>query len=163
VESLTEPRAFIEQHSGALTILVLCALVVSTLLVLVPQLLRAHLRILEMEHTEHMRTLEQGYPLAPPDDRSRATGRVALLVPTVTICAAAVVTCFLVAYGSEHLFAVTLAVWCVGGVVALAAITGGVALMGRLAQLSAGDEEELSPRLIGEDREERGRDARGTR
>src|SRR5206468_11987284 len=87
------------------------------------------------------RALEQGLPLLPPDDRSEATGRVALIVPTVVMCAAATVTCFLVAYGSEQLFAVALAVWCVAGVVALAAITGGVALMGRLAQLSAPEDE----------------------
>ncbi len=67
---------------------------------------------------------------------------MALIVPTVVLCAAATVTCFLVAYGSENVFAVTLAVWCVAGVVSLAAITGGVALMGRLAQLSSGEEEE---------------------
>jgi hypothetical protein len=114
-----------------------------TLLILVPQLLRAQQRTLEMQHTERMRTLEQGLPIAPPDERSRSTGRVALIVPTVVMCAAATVTCFLVAYGSESLFAVALATWCVAGVVALAAITGGVALMGRLAQLSAGEEEEV--------------------
>jgi len=55
---------------------------------------------------------------------------------------AATVTCFLVAYHSENLFAVTLGVWCVAGVVSLAAITGGVALMGRLAQLHVGEEED---------------------
>ena len=33
------------------------------------------------------------------------------------------------------------AVWCVAGVVALAAVTGGVTLMGRLAQLESVDEE----------------------
>jgi hypothetical protein len=48
-----------------------------------------------------------------------------------------------VAYKSEYLFSVAVAVWAVVGVVSLAAITGGVALMGRLAQLEAGlpDEE----------------------
>ena len=34
-----------------------------------------------------------------------------------------------------------MAVWCVAGIVSLAAITGGVALIGRLAQLQTGDEE----------------------
>jgi hypothetical protein len=107
-----------------------------------PQLLRAHQRSLEMHHSERMKALEEGSPLDPVDDRSVATGRVALLVPMVVTCSAATVTCFLVAYASEHLFAVTLAVWCVAGVVSLAAITGGVALMGRLAQLEAGERDE---------------------
>src|ERR1700730_8339322 len=137
-----DPKTFVELHSGALTILVLTTLVLGALLVLVPQLLRAHQRTLEMQHTERMRALEQGLSVPAIDDRSRATGRVALIVPTIVLCAAATVTCFLVAYGSENVFAVTLAVWCVAGVVSLAAITGGVALMGRLAQLSAGEEEE---------------------
>jgi hypothetical protein len=54
------------------------------------------------------------------------------------------VTCFLAAYKYDNLFSVSLAVWSVAGVVSLAAITGGVALMGRIAQLHAGvpDEEE---------------------
>jgi hypothetical protein len=63
----------------------------------------------------------------------------------VVIIAAATVTCFLVAYKSENLFAVSLAVWSVAGVVSLAAITGGVALIGRLAQLTSGVEEEETP------------------
>jgi hypothetical protein len=54
------------------------------------------------------------------------------------VCAAGTVTCFLAAYKSDNLFAVALAVWSVAGVVSLAAITGGVALLGRLAQLHAG-------------------------
>jgi hypothetical protein len=40
------------------------------------------------------------------------------------------------------LFAVSLAIWVVAGVVSLAALTGGVALIGRLAQIEAGDKEE---------------------
>jgi hypothetical protein len=151
MDSLVDQKTFVELHSGALTILVLCTLVLGTLLILVPQLLRSHQRTQEMQHTERMRSLDQGLTPPPVDDRSRATGRVALIVPTVVMCAAATVTCFLVAYSSEHLFAVALAVWCVAGVVALAAITGGVALMGRLAQLSSGeDEEEEVPRTFAE-------------
>ncbi|MGE3807834.1 MAG: hypothetical protein AB7K24_24485, partial [Gemmataceae bacterium] len=73
---------------------------------------------------------------------SRLAGRTATLVPMVVMCAAATVTCFLVAFHSEHAFAVGLATWCVSGVVSLAAITGGVALMGRLAGLQAGDEDD---------------------
>lgn len=142
MQPFTEPKGFMELHTGALTILVLTALVLGTLLILVPQLLRAHQRALEMQHDERMRSLEQGLPLPPCDERSLATGRMAVLVPSVVICAAATVTCFLVAYASEQTFSVTLAVWCVAGVVALAAVTGGVALMGRLAQLDNGSPEE---------------------
>jgi hypothetical protein len=134
--------SFVEQHSGALTILVLSALILGTLLILVPQLLRSHQQTLEMLHTEHMKALEQGLPAPSIDDRSLSAGRIALLVPMVVIISAATVTCFLVAYqAADHMFAVTLAVWCVAGVVSLAAITGGVALMGRLAQLRSGEQE----------------------
>jgi hypothetical protein len=143
-ESLAAPRAFLEQHSGALTILILCTLVLGTLLVLVPQLLRAQQRALEMMHLERMKSLENGHTPLASDDRSRMAGRIALLVPMVVICAAATVTCFLVAYKSDHLFAVALSVWCVAGVVALAAVTGGVALMGRLAQLNSGERDDLA-------------------
>jgi hypothetical protein len=141
-----DPTSFVEVHSGALTILILCALILGTLLILVPQLLRAHQRTREMSHEERMRALEQGHIIAPEDYRSQAAGRMAVVVPTVVICAAGTVTCFLVAYRSEVIFSVSLAAWCVAGVVALAAVTGGVALMGRLAQLSVGEEEEEVPR-----------------
>ena len=133
---------FLEAHSGEVMILTLSALVLGTLLILVPQLLRAHHQVLEMEHTEQMRALENGQALPPPDESGRAAGRTAVLVPMVVVCGAATVTCFLVAYKSQDLFAVSLAVWSVAGVVSLAAITGGVALMGRLAQLRSGKEEE---------------------
>ena len=133
---------FVEQHSGALTILVLSAFILGTLLVLVPQLLRSHQRTLEMMHEQHMKALEQGLPISPRDDRSLSAGRIAMLVPMVVIISAATVTCFLAAYQTaDHMFAITLAVWCVAGVVSLAAITGGVALMGRLAQLGSPEEQ----------------------
>jgi hypothetical protein len=132
----------LEQYGGHLTILVLSTLILGTLLILVPQLLRARLRTRELEHQERMQCLEKGHSPLPEDERSSSAGRVALLVPSVSIISAATVTCFLVAYHSEHLFSVSLAVWCVAGVVALAAITGGVALLGRIAQLTAGVEEE---------------------
>lgn len=134
---------FWEGHSGELMILTMTAMVLGTLLILVPQLLRAHHRVLEMEHAEQLRALENGQDLSPTDEAGRAAGRTAVLVPMVVVCAAATVTCFLVAYKSQDLFSVSLAVWCVAGVVALAAITGGVALMGRLAQLHSGFEEEV--------------------
>jgi hypothetical protein len=135
---------FLDTHSGEITILVLAVIVMASLLLLVPQLLRNHQRNMEIMHTEHMKALEQGQPLPREDLRSRAAGRTAALVPMVVVCAAGTVTCFLAAYRSEHLFSVSLAVWSVAGVVSLAAITGGVALMGRIAQLNAGlfDEEE---------------------
>jgi hypothetical protein len=135
----------LDAHSGELLILILSVLVMGTLVVLVPRLLQAHQRALEMQHEERMRALEKGQTIPPIDERSRAAGRTAMLVPMVVIIAAATVTCFLVAYKPENLFSVALAVWCVAGVVSLAAITGGVALIGRLAQLSSGVEEEEPP------------------
>src|SRR5438876_12262340 len=133
---------FVDQHSGELTILFLSALVLGSLLILVPQLLRSQQRMLEMRHEEHMRALERGHAVPTVDERSRFAGRTASLVPMVVICSAGTVTCFLAAYRSDSLFSVSLAVWSVAAVVSLAAITGGVALMGRLAQMSSGMEEE---------------------
>ena len=133
---------FLQQYSASLTILILGALVFATLLILVPQLLRAQQRALELMHTEHMRALEQGLPVARPDERSVFAGRTAVLVPIVSVCTAGTVTCFLVAYKSENLLSVTLGVWCVAGVVSLAAISGGIALLVRLAQMHTGVEEE---------------------
>jgi hypothetical protein len=135
----------LEEHSGELTILLIAALLLLTLLVLVPQLLRAQRQSLQMLHEEHMRSLERGLPVSPVDERYRAAGRISSLVPMVVVCAAATVTCFLAGYKYENLFAVSLTVWSVAGVVSLAAITGGVALMGRLAQLQAGDEDVEPP------------------
>ncbi len=140
---------FLEKHSGELLILVLSLLMLVTLLIVVPQLLRSHQRGLELAQVEHLRALEQGVPVPQMDDRSRFAGRVALLVPTVGLCTAGTVTCFLVAYRSESLFAVSLAVWCVAGVVSLAAITGSVTLLARLAQLHANQaEEEFSDEAV---------------
>jgi hypothetical protein len=136
---------FFEKHFNELMILILAALLLGTLLVLVPQLLRAHARTQEMLHAERLKALEHGQPLPPYDVRSRAAGRTAALVPMVVVCATATVTCFLVAYKSEYLFAISVTVWAVAGIVSLAGITGGVALLGRLAHLDAGvpDEEEV--------------------
>jgi hypothetical protein len=136
------PREFLEQHSGELTILVLAAMILLTLLIVAPQLLRAHQRALDLQHEEQMRALEQGEMMPRTDDRSKYAGRTAALVPMVTVCAAGTVTCFLAAYRYDNLFSVALAVWSVAGVVSLAAITGGVALMGRIAQLNSGIPEE---------------------
>jgi hypothetical protein len=133
---------FLQQHSGELTILILSALVFVTLLILVPKLLRTHQHTIELNHAEHMRALEQGLPLQRPDERSVFAGRTALLVPMVSICTVGTVTCFLAAYRSENLLSVTLGVWCVAGVVSLAAISGGIALLVRLAQMHTGTEEE---------------------
>jgi hypothetical protein len=62
----------------------------------------------------------------------------------VTVCAAATVTCFLVSFRSENTLSVTIAVWVVAGVISLAAVTGGVALLGRLAHVDS-DEQPANP------------------
>jgi len=109
----------------------------------VPQLLRSHHRSLEMMHLEHMTALEKGKDLPQRNEAVRAAGRTASLVPMVSICASATVTCFMAVCKSESLFSVSLVVWAVAAVISLAAITGGVALMGRLAQLHADDLDEV--------------------
>src|SRR5262245_13389639 len=108
---------FLQQYSRELTVVIFGALVFVTLLILVPQLLRAHQRTLEMQHAEHLRSLEQGQPLPRTDVRSRMAGRTATLVPMVTVCAAGTVTCFMAAYKPDQLFSVTLTVWAVTGVI----------------------------------------------
>jgi hypothetical protein len=133
--------AILSAYRGELMILVLFILVVISLIVLVPQLLRSHLHKMEMQHAEHLKALEQGIKPPPPDEPAKAAGRTAMLVPIVAVISAATVTCFLVAYRDANVFAVALAVWAVVGVVSLAAITGGVALLGRLAQLQSGIED----------------------
>lgn len=136
---------FLEKYSRELLVLFLAALVLGTLLILVPQLLRAQQRAREMQHTEMMRALEQGKLIRRLDERSRFAGRTAALVPMVVVCAVSIVTCFLAVYHAESVFSVSLVLWSVAGVVSLAAITGGVALMGRLAQLQSDEEEEDLP------------------
>ena len=133
---------FIKEHSGELLILALAVVLLATLLVVVPQLLRMNIRKTELWHEERIRSLEKGLPLPLDDDRSRLAGRIALLVPMVVLIAASTVTSFLVVYKTENLFAIALAIWVVAGVVSLTAITGGVALMGRLAQIQSGDQDE---------------------
>jgi hypothetical protein len=133
---------FIKDHSGEILILTLACILLGTLLVALPQLLRMNLRKNEMWHEERLHSLEKGLPLPRDDDRARLAGRIALLVPMVVMIATATVTSFLVVYKSENLFAVSLGIWVVGGIVSLAALTGGVALMGRLAQIQAGEIEE---------------------
>lgn len=135
-------ETFFEKHSGEILIFVLALLVAGVLLIVVPQLLRHNHKFNEMRHAEHLKALEQGQSLPPFDVRSRAAGRTASLVPMVTVISAATVTGFLVAYRFESLFAITVAVWAVAALVSLAAITGGVALLGRLAQLDSGVEDE---------------------
>jgi hypothetical protein len=136
---------FFEAHSGELTILALILMVLLTLIVIVPQLLRAHLRKAEMTHLEHLKALERGHKLPVEDDRSRMAARMALLVPMVVMIAAGTVTSFVVMKGTDQIFTVSLAVWVVAGVVSMAAITGGVALLGRLAHLESEAEEEEQP------------------
>ena len=95
-----------------------------------------------MLHEQRIKSLEKGIPLPLDDDRARLAGRTALLVPIIVMISAATVTSFLVVYKSEHSFSVGLAVWVGAGVLSMAAITGGVALIGRLALIRAGEEEE---------------------
>ncbi len=133
---------FVKDHSGEMLFLVMFLFMLITLLIVVPQLLRANLRKAEMWHLQRLKSLEVGIPLPPDDDRARFAGRTALLVPIVVMISAATVTSFLTVYKSEQLFSVALAIWVVAGVVSLAAITGGVALIGRLAMIQNGDEEE---------------------
>jgi hypothetical protein len=140
-QNVTGAETLLSDFRGELMILVLFVLVVISLIILVPQLLRSHLRKVEMQHIEHLKALEQGLLLPPTDEYARAAGRTAMLVPIVSVISAATVTCFLVAYRDTNVFAVGLAVWAVVGVVSLAAITGGVALLGRLAQLQTGIDE----------------------
>lgn len=144
-------EAFWERHSGELMMLAMAAMVLGTLLVLVPKLLRYAVSNQQLRHDEHIKAVEAGQPLPPFDVRSRVAGRTTALVPMVAVISAATVTCFLVAYKSEYLFSVAVAVWAVVGVVSLAAITGGVALMGRLAQIEAG----LPDEEFGEDEAEK--------
>ena len=132
----------IKDHSGELLILALTSFLLVTLLIVLPQLLRANTRKAEMWHAERLKSIEKGMPPALEDDRTRLAGRIAMLVPIVVMIAAATVTSFLVVYKSENVFAVALAIWVVAGVVSLAAVTGGVALMGRLAQIRANENED---------------------
>lgn len=136
---------FLQQHSGELMTLTLAVMVLGTLLLALPQLLRWHRANQEMIHAEHLRALEQGHELPRPDYGTILAGRTTFLVPIVAVIVAGTVSCFLITCKSESVFAVTLAVWSVAGVVSLAAITGGVALMGRLAQLHSGEPEEEPP------------------
>ncbi len=132
----------IKAHSGELLFLGITALVLLTLLIALPQLLRANLRKNEMQHIERLKSIEKGLPLPVEDDRARMMARTAMLVPMVVMIAAGTVTSFLAVYKSENLFAVSLGIWVVAGAVSLAAITGGVALIGRLAQIQAGEKDE---------------------
>ena len=92
-----DSRNFVEAHSSELTILALSGLVLGTLLLLVPRLLRTRMQAIEMEHQERMKALEQGLQPAVFDSRSVAAGRTAFLVPMVVFITAGTVTCFLTA------------------------------------------------------------------
>jgi cytochrome bd-type quinol oxidase subunit 2 len=138
---------FLAQHHGEVLIAILTLLVLVTLLILTPQLLRAQLRKAEMVHLEHLKAIEQGQSVSHEDDRSKVAGRTAMLVPMVIVICAGTVTCFVAASKNDNMTAVIMTVWAVAGVVSLAAITGGVALIGRLAQLQSDElpEEEANP------------------
>ena len=145
-----DPYEFLAQHHGEVLIALLAVLVIIALLVLVPQLLRAQLRKAEMIHLEQMKALEQGLSPNREDERSKVAGRTAMLVPMVIVICAGAVTCFVSAAKNENLMAVVMTVWTVAGIVSLAAITGGVALIGRLAQLQSDElpEEEQEPNPV---------------
>jgi hypothetical protein len=132
----------LQEHSGEVLILLLSCLILVTLLILAPFLLRHNHRKADMRHRERILALEKGVTVTPEDDRTRAAGRTALFVPMVVMIAGAAVTCFLASFRPDNLFAIALAVWVVAGVVSLTAITGGVALIGRLAQIQARQEDE---------------------
>src|SRR5260370_25033845 len=87
----------LKQHSGELTIMIMSAMLLLTLLLLVPHLLRSHLKSLEMRHEENMRALEQSTSLPQIDERSLFAGRTAVLVPIVSICTAGTGPCLLAA------------------------------------------------------------------
>ncbi len=132
----------LQEHGGELLILLLSILIVASLMLMLPMMLRHNRAKAEMLHREHMQALEKGQTVPIDDDRARVAGRTALFVPMVVMLAAAAVTCFLVSTHTDNLFAVALAVWVVAGVVSLTAITGGVALIGRLAEYQARQEDD---------------------
>ena len=144
IDSMLE---FAKAHSTETLVLVLSCVGVLTFLFVLPQVLRYNMRRSELAHEEHLQALQRGLIIPVDDFRARMAGRCALLVPIVSVACATVVTCFLIYHGHESLFAASLAIWVVAGVVALAAITGGVALIGRLAQIQArqDDEDEEEP------------------
>jgi hypothetical protein len=144
---VSETPDFLEKYSSSITILLLTFMGLGALVFLVPRLLQTRRETQERLHHERMKALENGQTPPHIDERSVAAGRTAFLVPMVVICAAGAVTCFMAAYRPDNLFSVALAAWSVAGVVSLAAIMGGVALMGRLAQLQTG---------LGEEEEEEG-------
>src|SRR5260370_25926202 len=94
---------FIKDHSGESLIFLLACALLTTLLVILPQLLRMNTRKNELWHEQRIKSLEKGIPLLPDDDRSRLAGRIALLVPMVVMISAAPVTTFLVVVKSENL------------------------------------------------------------
>ncbi len=146
-------EAFYKEHSGGILILILTGILLLGLLVLIPQLLRWHLQATELQHKERMKALEAGQVLPQENVLRQAAGRTAVLVPAIVVIAAATVTCYLAVYKSDNLLGLALTVWCVAGVVSLAAITAGVALMGRLAHLDEPPEHEEEPGAA-EDEEE---------
>lgn len=135
-------ETLVDLHSKEITLVMIIAAVLMTLIVIVPQLLRAHLRRTELLHQEHMKALEQGKDVPIIDERARLAGRLSLIVPMVVMITAGTVTGFLSIYNSTEIFSVSLAVWVVAGVVSLAAITGGVTLVARLAHLDDEPHEE---------------------
>lgn len=138
-------QLFLESHGDQVVVLLLFLGALIATFVILPQVLSVHRRKLEMAHEENMKALECNIPVPQTDNATKLAGRATMAVPVVVIITAGIVTAFMTVYRSEALFSVALAVWTVCGVVSLAAITGGVALIGRLAQLKTGDEDEMVP------------------
>ncbi len=132
---------FFKDHSGELVIFGLICLVLVTLLIALPQLLRVNLRKAEFLHEERLKAIERGMLPSQGDDKSRLASRIAVLVPIIVMISAATVTSFLVVYKTENIFAVSLGIWVVAGVVSLSAVTGGVALLGRLSSNELDEDE----------------------
>jgi uncharacterized membrane protein len=147
VNESTAWEVYLQQYSGGIIALVLTAMVLLGLLILIPQVLRSHQRTAELQHTERMKALEAGQKLPQENALRNAAGRTAVIVPAISVCAAAAVTCYMVVNKSDNVIALALTVWIVTGAISLAAITAGVALMGRLAQLDEPMEEENQPQM----------------
>src|SRR5947208_16866547 len=78
-------EALLEKHSSELMILALVAMVMASLIVIIPKLLRVHQKNQELRNAERLKALEQGLPIPPGDDRARAAGRTAVLVPCIAV------------------------------------------------------------------------------
>src|SRR5205807_2787789 len=79
---------FLKDHSNEIMIICLVAMVMTTLIVIIPKLLRWHQRMQELRHAERLKGIELGLSMPPPDDRFKAAGRTAIVVPSVAVIVA---------------------------------------------------------------------------